>query len=314
MKKQVLAHVAFALLCMPHRASAQFTDARAYDNTPVGMNQLELSYTQVRSDTSLDPSIVIGSASLSIYQGIVDYTYYFGFFHRLAWGEAGVPLAGLCGSVSGTNIQGSTNGAGDSNYQFGVLLKGGPALTVQQFETYKPTTSLGLSLGITAPTGSYNSDRILNLGSDRWSFKPEIAINHPFGAKQNWELDLYGNAFFYTDNTSYHGKEILHQEPLPGVEGHISYSLGDRVWVSVDTRYSFRAMTFVNSISQNNSQENFILGSELNVSLSPQNSITVEFARAIAHRNGPAVTGFSIKYDYSWSWSRHGRTKSQNLG
>ena len=43
------------------------------------------------------------------------------------WVEAGVPVAGLSGSVSGTNIQGSVTGAGDSSYSLAMLLKG-PAL------------------------------------------------------------------------------------------------------------------------------------------------------------------------------------------
>jgi len=313
MNKRLLACLAFAFLYTPHRASAQFTDARAYDNTPVGTNQLELSYAYVHANASLDPSLIIAGASLNVNQGIIDYTYYFGLFHRLAWVEAGVPLAGLSGSVAGTSVHGSTNGAGDSSYQLAILLKGGPALTVEQFENYKPVTSLGLSLTITAPTGSYQPNKILNWGSDRWSFKPEVALDHPFGADQKWEFDIYGNVYFYTDNTSYRGKEVLRQQALPGVEGHISYSFNDRVWLSLDTRYSFRAMTFLNGVSQNNAQQNIILGSELNISLSSQNSLTLEFAKAIVHQNGPAATGFSVKYDYTWSWSIHSAAKNRNV-
>ena len=313
MNQRLLACFVFALLCTPHRALAQFNDARAYDNTPVGTNQLELSYAHVHANASLDPSLIIADASLNINQGIVDYTHYFGMFHRLAWVEAGVPLAGLSGSVTGTNVHQLTNGAGDSSYQLAVLLKGGPALTVAQFDNYKPSTSLGLSLTITAPTGSYQSNKILNLGSDRWSFKPEIALNHPFGADRKWEFDVYGNVSFFTDNTSYHGKEVLRQQSLPGVEVHISYSFNDRVWVSLDTRYSFRGMTVLDGVSQNNAQQNFILGGELNISLSSQNSLTLEFARAIVHQNGPAATGFSVKYDYSWSWPIHSAARNRNV-
>jgi hypothetical protein len=71
---------------------------------------------------------------------------------------------------------------------------------------------------MTAPTGSYQPSKILNLGSDRWSFKPELAWSHPFGHEQQWELDAYTNVSFYTANTSYHGKEILRQDSLPGFE------------------------------------------------------------------------------------------------
>ena len=291
---------ALAVLHVPNQASAQFSDPRTYDNTPVGINQVELSYTYVHANASIDTSLIITGANFNLNQGIIDYTRYFGFLHRLTWVEASVPVAGLGGSISGTNIHGSTTGAGDSSYELAMLVKGGPALSVTQFENYEPTTTLGVSLTVTAPTGLYHPNKILNLGSDRWSFKPEIALSHPFGPEHKWEFDAYANSYFYTDNTSYHGREILQQQPLPGVEGHISYSFNDSLWASLDTRYSLRGTTLVNSVDQNNTQQNFILGTEINVSINSRNSLVFEFAKALVHQNGPALVGFSVKYDYTW--------------
>jgi hypothetical protein len=296
----LLGCVAGAMLYIPIRACAQFTDPRNYENTPVGTNQIELGYAYVHSNASLDTSLIVAGAKFNVNQGIIDYTRYFGLLHRLTWVEAGVPVAGLSGSISGTKRQGSTTGAGDSSYAIGMLLKGGPALSVAQLENNEPTTILGMSFTITAPTGSYNSGKILNLGSDRWSFKPEIALSHPFGPARKWVADGYANIYFYTDNTSYHGTEILRQQPLPGFEGHISYSFTDNLWASFDTRYSFRASTSVDGVSQNNPQRNFVLGSEVNVALNPKNSLVFEFAKALVHSNGPAAVGFSVRYDYTW--------------
>jgi hypothetical protein len=194
MNKGLIACFALAFFCTPGKASAQFNDARAYDNTPVGVSQFELSYTYVRSNASLDPSLAIAGANLNLNQGTIGYTYYFGVFGRLAWVEAAVPLAGLDGSIAGTNVHGSISGAGDSSYQLGILLKGGPALSISQFENYKPASSWGLSLTTTAPTGLYNTEKILNLGSNRWSFKPEFAFSQPFEPNQKWEFDGYGTS------------------------------------------------------------------------------------------------------------------------
>jgi hypothetical protein len=282
------------------RACAQFTDPRTYNNTPIGINQLELAYAHVHSNASIDTSLPITGAKVDLNQGIVDYTRYFGVLHRLLWLEAAVPVAGLSGSVVGTGIHASITGAGDSSYTAGMLLRGGPALRAEEFEKYRPTSTLGISLTMTAPTGSYNANRILNLGSDRWSFKPEVALSHPFGPEQKWEVEAYGNVYFYTDNTSYHGKEVLRQEALPGLEGHLSYAFNDRLWASLDTRYSFRGSTLLNGVDQNNPQRNFILGSEMNISINARNSLVLEFGKAVVHRNGPSIVGFSLKYDYAW--------------
>lgn len=295
-----LALVTFALVALHWNAQGQFTDPRTYVDTPVGLNQLELIYAYARSNTSIDTSVIVGGATFNLNQGIVEYTRYFGFLHRLAWAEATVPIAGLSGSIADSNISGSVNGTGDSGYELALLLKGGPALSVSQFANYKPTTTLGLSLTLTAPTGLYNPDKLLNLGSDRWSFKPEFALSQPFGPAQKWEFDAYANAYFYTDNSSYRGTEVLRQQALPGIEGHISYSFNNSVWASLDTRYSFRGDTYVNGVNQNNSQKNFILGTEVNVSLNSKNSLVFELGKAVVRQNGPAITAVAVKYNYIW--------------
>ena len=300
MRKRLL-YVCFALTVTrsPHPVSAQFSDPRTYTNSPVGINQIELMYAYDHSDASIDSSLVVGEARLDLNQGIITYTRYFGVLHRLTWVEPSVPIAGLSGSI-GANINGSVIGTGDSGGQIGMLLKGGPALSVAEFESYKPTTSVGASLTLTAPTGQYDRNKLFNLGSDRWSFKPEVGVSQPFGREQKWEIDAYANSYFFTDNTTYRGLEVLKQRPLPGVEAHLSYTFNDLIWASLDTRYSFRGDTLVNGVNQNDAQRNFILGSEVNVSLNSRSTLVFVFARALVHENGPDSTGFAVRYDYIW--------------
>src|SRR5262252_5271668 len=131
-KRLLFTCLALAALYFPNQACAQFNDPRAYENTPVGMNQLELSYAYVHANAAIDTSLIITGAKFNLNQGTIDYTRYFGLLHRLMWVEAAVPVAGLSGSITGTNIRGSTTGAGDSSYQLAMLLKGGPALNVAQ--------------------------------------------------------------------------------------------------------------------------------------------------------------------------------------
>ncbi len=301
-KSQPLLFACFALAVVAStgQAHAQFTDAHAYDNTPAGTNQLELRYAYARADASIDTSLVIAGARLHLNQGIIDYTRYFGAFHRLMWVEAGLPFARLDGSISGTGISRTTTGFGDFGCQVGILMKGGPALGVEQFEGYQPSTTLGLSLAITAPTGSYDPNKILNLGSDRWSFKPEFALRYPFGPEQKWQFDGYANVYFFTDNTSYQGREILRQEPLAGLEGHVSYSFNDSVWLSLDMRYAFRGSTSVDGVAQDDAQRSFVLGTELGASIDSRNSLLFAFGKALVHDNAPAVVGVSVRYDFLW--------------
>jgi hypothetical protein len=297
-KRPVIFCLAVAVLHI--HAFAQFSDPRNYQNTPVGINQLELAYAYARSNTSIDTSFIVAGAKFNLNQGVIDYTRYFALLHRTAWVEANVPIANLSGSITGTDIAGSTVGAGDSGYTAGILLKGGPAFSPEQFANAKTVTSVGMSLSMTAPTGQYDANKLLNLGSDRWSFKPELAISKPFGPEQRWVFDGYANSYFYTDNRSYRGAEVLRQRALLGLEGHISYTFNNAVWASLDTRYSFLGDTTVNDVNQDDRQRNFIVGSELVVSANSRNSFTFEYAKAVVHRNGPSIGGFAVRYDYTW--------------
>src|SRR5690242_20040798 len=157
--------IAVALVSVSDRGYAQFTEAHNYDNAPVGVNEVELAYAYAHSNASIDTSLVVAGAKFNLNQGTITYTRYFGFVHRVVWIDAGIPLADLSGSVSGTNIHGSITGAGDSSYTVTALMKGGTALSVAQFADYKPTTTVGLSLNMSAPTGQYNPNKLLNLGS-----------------------------------------------------------------------------------------------------------------------------------------------------
>jgi hypothetical protein len=300
MHKALIACLTLAAVGVPNQARAQFTGAHNYDNAPVGVNQIELAYAYAHSNASIDTALIVTGANFNLNEGNISYTRYFSLLHRVAWVQASVPLAGLGGSISGTNVHGSATGAGDSSYAVTALLKGGPALSVKDFDDYKPATTVGVSLTVSAPTGEYNSDKLLNLGSDRWSFKPEIGVSHPFGAEKKWQADVYGHVDFFTDNTSYRGKEILRQEPLPALEGHLSYFFVQSAWASVDVLYAFRGATLVNGVNQDNAQKNFTLGSTVNISLNAQNSLEFEFAKALVHDNGPAYTGFAVKYSYNW--------------
>jgi len=101
-----------ALALLSSRARAQFTDPRTYNNSPVGIKQLELSYAHAHANASNDTSLISTGAKVDLNQGIIDYTRYFGLLDRLIWVEAGGPVAGLSGSAVSTNIQRSIIGTG----------------------------------------------------------------------------------------------------------------------------------------------------------------------------------------------------------
>ena len=292
--------LAITASCCPPALYAQFTDPRTYTVAPVGLNQLELVYDHASADASLDTSLEVVGAHFEQNEAAVSYTHNFGVLGQLTWVKVNVPFAAVSGSVAGTNISASNTGAGDSSLQLTALLKGGKALSATEFATYTPGTTLALSVTISAPTGEYDAQKLLNLGSNRWSFKPEFAVSYPFGPEHRWWVEGYVNAYFFTDNTTYHGVEILRQEPLPGLEGHISYDFTRSLWASLDLRYSFRGRTVIDGVNQNDAQELLTAGTEASWSPSSNHSLVILFTKALVYRNAPAETRVALKYVYRW--------------
>lgn len=289
-----------AAFCCPSMLYAQFTDPRTYTLAPVGINQLELDYDHASADSSLDSSLEVVGAHVELDAAAVFYTRTFGMLGQLAWVKLAVPFASVRGSVTGTTFSRSITGAGDSSLQFTTLVAGGKAMSEKDFQSYTPSTTLALSLTITAPTGKYDADRLLNLGSNRWSFKPELAVSHPFGSDQSWEVDGYLNAYLFTDNTEYHGTEILRQQPLPGVELHLSHELTPALWASVDLRYAFRGDTIVEDSDQNDAQQLLVAGAEASWSPAANHTLVFLLAKSLVYRNAPSASLVGLKYAYQW--------------
>jgi hypothetical protein len=68
-------------------------------------------------------------------------------------------------------------------------MKGGEALSPQEFARRKPTTLIGASVVIVVPSGQYDPQRLVNPGSNRWAFKPERGVSKPKGS---WTLEATG--------------------------------------------------------------------------------------------------------------------------
>ena len=86
MKKWLsLACLVAALAFVSVPTCAQFNDPHTYDNAPIDVNQIELAYAYGHANTSIDTSLIITGASLTLQQGTIDYTRYFGLAKHLGW-------------------------------------------------------------------------------------------------------------------------------------------------------------------------------------------------------------------------------------
>ena len=194
-------------------ARAQELEPRAYAANPTGVTFAGLSVLFSTGDVVLEPTSPVTDVNAKVYVGVFAVGGTFALFGRTASAGVGLPYAWA--KVSGRVFEEARTveraGLADTRVRFGVNLLGGRAMALPEFVRRAPSTTLGASLTMSIPTGQYFSDKLVNIGTNRWAFKPELGLSHPTGP---WTLELYGGAWFFTDNASYLGDKTRDQHPM----------------------------------------------------------------------------------------------------
>src|SRR3954462_2240118 len=216
-------------------ASAQDIEPRAYSNAPVGVNFLIAGYAYTRGDLA-SQSLPLTNAKLDSSNAVLAYARALDL-----WGKSGkfdviAPYTWLSGTAdfAGQPVQRDVNGFNDPRFRLSVNLYGAPALTREEFRQYKQDLIIGASLQVSPPLGQYDDTRLINLGTNRWSFKPEIAISK---ARGPWTLEVAAAATLYTTNNDFFGGTTRSQDPLYSLQGHAIYGFHSGMWASLDATY-----------------------------------------------------------------------------
>jgi hypothetical protein len=154
------------------------------------------------------------------------YGHTFPLFGRFASAAISVPYAfgSINGNVGEEHTRITRSGLGDLRLRFVVNLLGGPALTMKEFRARKPETTLGFSLVVVAPTGQYSNEKLINIGTNRWAFRPEFGLSYPTG---RWTLEASAGVWLFLDNKhAYPGENVRSQAPLFAFQAHGGYTFG----------------------------------------------------------------------------------------
>lgn len=295
-----LAGAVLALVLAAPSAVAQELEPRAYAPAPVGTNFLVLGYTYQSGEVVFDPASPISDVSASLNSASLAYGRSFSLFGRLATASVAVP--GAWGSVSGSvgeqRRSVTRSGLADMRARFVVNLLGGPALTPREYAARPPSTTLGFSLVVSAPTGEYDSTKLINLGTHRWAVKPEIGLSSPIG---RWTLEAAAGAWLFGDNDRFFPGEVKRsQDPLWTAQGHIGYTFRPQLWVALDATYYTGGRTYADDVRSATRQDNSRLGATLSLPVKRGHTLKFLAARGVTARVGSRFDTYSIAYQYLW--------------
>lgn len=280
-------------------ARAQELEPRAYAPNPTGANFVLMAYGHSSGDVVFDPAVPITSVTAGVNTTALFYGRTFGLFGRSA--SAAVQLPYVWGTVEGDVFEERRSvyrsGLADLRLRLTTNLVGGPALAPREFAQRRPRTTLGASMLVVAPTGQYDPAKLINVGTNRWTVKPELGLSHPAG---RWFVEVYAGAWIFTDNTDFFGGSRREQGPLATFQTHVSYVFRPRLWLAGDANFYTGGRTTVDGVEKADLQRNSRFGVTLAVPVKRRSSLKVSWARGLTTRVGGDFDTLAVGYQFLW--------------
>ena len=286
---------------------AQDLVPRTYIITPVHSNAVTLTYAYFSGDLLLDGALPIEDATARASVSVFSYAHSFHLLGHSASFAGSLPygIGNFRGTVVGAETNAYRSGTLDSSYRVSINLKGGPAMDLQEFRKWQQKMLLGISLKVVAPTGQYDATKLINYGTNRWSFKPEVGLSRRWG---NWVLDTYGAVWFFTANHDFFsrnqfspGTNTQKQDPTFAFEGHLSYDVKPRLWASLDGNFWVGGQSSLNGVKNPNTlQRNSRIGSTVSLPVNRHQSLKFSYNRGAYVVYGGNYQNISVGWQYSW--------------
>ncbi|MDF3130748.1 transporter [Kiritimatiellaeota bacterium B1221] len=258
MKKFFLSLVLLGLLT---RVQAQEVTPRRWSHLPIGAHFTGTGAVWTEADIYFDPVLQAEDVKAEVLTVPVVYIYSFEWLNR----SARIDLSQSYqkgtweGRVNGVPTSIEREGLGDTRFRLAVNLVGAPPLEGKSYAAYrqkqKTETLAGAAMVVVAPTGEYYSDKLINLGSNRWVFRPQLGFVH---SRNRWSYEVTSSLWYFSENNDFWQNSTRKQDPLLAFQGHVIYTLRPGCWVAGSAGYGSGAENTLNGVEKNDESENVV--------------------------------------------------------
>jgi hypothetical protein len=283
------------------KSQAQDLDPRAYLRVPLGTTTVFSGFSFSNGEIVTDPTLPIENVNANVQSFTVGASRSFNILGKTSQFLMVLPYswAQVTGDVNDVASKVTRSGIADMRMRFTMLLIGGPSGNLQDLKNSTKKTILGLGLHISAPTGEFFPDKLINLGVNRWAFRPELALSQPFG--ERWIIDLYSGVWLFTNNNSFFpGTAFRSQKPLGAFQSHLSYNIKPNLWVAIDGTYYVGGTSTVDGKVNDDRQDNTRIGITAVIPTGKFSSIKLTASTGAVVRVGQDFTTYSIGWQRSW--------------
>ena len=254
--KFILAGLFAACLALP--CLAMEFEPRQWSHLPVGTNFAGIGYAYTEADISFDPVLRLDDVQLDLHTWAGKYIRTFELFEKSARIDLtqAYQKGEWTGLHNGVPASVSRTGWSDTFVRLAVNLYGAPPLERREFVAYRSglreETIVGMGLVVRLPTGEYMDDKLINLGQNRFAFRPQLGISRTSG---KWTTEVTGEAAFYTDNDEFFNGNKLEQDPLYIIHGHLIYTFRPGLWVSASAGYDYGGESTINGVDKDDTKQ-----------------------------------------------------------
>ncbi len=290
-----------ALALLAQSSHSQQLEPRSYVNLPTGLNFVIAGGAYQEGDMLLDPSLDVDDAVTRSKHAATGYLRSFGLFGMGAKFAVGTTYTEFTASglLDGVPVNREDQGFADPMAKLSVNFMGSPALSLAEFRDYRQDLVVGASLGVSAPWGEYDGDKVINIGFNRWVIQPEIGASKILG---RWILEASAAVAFYTDNTDFAGGKTREQDPLGSVQFHVIYRIkpGKGMWAAFDVTHYRGGQTSVDGDENDNELNNFRYGGTLALPINRRNSLKFYLSTGLNARRGTVYNLAGMAWQYRW--------------
>ena len=276
---------------------AQELTPRIYWPAPKGTQVLVAGYSYAAGDLYFAPSIPIKGADSKINAGVLAYLHTLGLWGRTSNLLVELPYAWgtTKGLLAETPASRDLSDFGDLRITLNVNLRGAPSMTLEDFLALRanPHLIIGASLKVVVPTGHYDSDRLINVGTNRWAVRAQLGSIIPL--KPTWLLELTAGAWFFGDDDEFiAGKK--EQAPIFSAQTNLIKRIRPGFWASLDLTYYTGGQQTVGGNRLGDTQRNMKIGGTIVVPFRGRHAIKIGYANGIVTRYGDDFDQFLVSY------------------
>lgn len=283
----------------PPAAIAQELEPGLYHAAPVGINAAAAIYTYSTGNVLFDASLPVEGSSAETHTLTLSYVRTLGLLGRNAKLDIQAPLGTgtFEGYLAGEWRSRKPEGLADPRFRLALNLIGAPALRRAEFATFRPGTILGASVQVIAPLGQYDPERLINLGTNRWSFRPEMGLSR---AQGRWFFEVVAGAWLFTDNPDYYGGTTLSQDPLLFLKGDVIRTFKRKSWIAMNYGVARGGESSVGGAPPKGLQTNNRLGLTLAIPIGKPWLCKFTYTNGLTTTLGADFDSYGAGVQYSW--------------